>query len=337
MNKRNVWLAWGMAMGMAAMLATTPAWARGARSAKELRAVDALSTNALPEPSDWEFMGHLPSVPAGTNSDLNITLNAGEWSADRIARGVPFDRNGGFSVTLESSLLRAMVEHGAPWTVTVAQGGATGQPVSLAAYPYALFAHRVAKSRGSFEVAGAGAQAQGAGGSLRVAGRTEATMASATGKLSAGAVVVTNKLEVQGSLKVEGGLAAQSVAGVGTLPVGSVILWYGTPSAVPSGWHICDGSYGTPDLRERFVVGAGNKYALGDRGGLKAVQLTVDQMPSHSHEYSTRATLRGLCWKGSNDGVWQKDRTAQSSAAGGDEEHENRPPFLALYYIKRIE
>lgn len=334
MKMRNNWMALGAALAAAAMLASTTAWARGARSAKELRAVDDLSTNALPEPSDWEFLGRLPSWSSATNIDVSVVLGIGSNLDQRVS----VDQTGAFSLRLPSSLLKAMVEHGAPWTVAVApaQSASPGQPVSLASYPYALFARRVAKSRGAFEVAGGGSAAQGAGGSLRVGGQTRAEAISATGKLSAGGLVVTNKLDVKGSLKVQGALSAQSVAGAGTLPVGAVILWYGDAGNVPDGWHICDGDEGTPDLRERFVIGAGNAYGLHATGGQKSVQLTVDNMPAHGHDYSTRNETKGLCWAGDNDGVWQNEKWSSTTSAGGNQPHENLPPYRALFYIKRI-
>jgi hypothetical protein len=51
------------------------------------------------------------------------------------------------------------------------------------------------------------------------------------------------------------------------IPVGAIILYYGLLSAVPSGWHMCDGTYGTPDMRGKFVVGAGGTYSVGATGG----------------------------------------------------------------------
>lgn len=44
------------------------------------------------------------------------------------------------------------------------------------------------------------------------------------------------------------------------LPYGSIMMWYGISSTVPTGWHICDGTNGTPDLRDRFIVGASADY-----------------------------------------------------------------------------
>lgn len=51
------------------------------------------------------------------------------------------------------------------------------------------------------------------------------------------------------------------------VPRGSVILWHGASDAIPKGWAICDGTQGTPDLRDRFVIGAGGKYGLEATGG----------------------------------------------------------------------
>lgn len=51
------------------------------------------------------------------------------------------------------------------------------------------------------------------------------------------------------------------------VPSGGVILWHGASNAVPKGWAICDGTNGTPDLRDRFVIGAGGKYGLDATGG----------------------------------------------------------------------
>jgi microcystin-dependent protein len=49
------------------------------------------------------------------------------------------------------------------------------------------------------------------------------------------------------------------------------------------GWALCDGSNGTPDLRDRFIVGAGGSYNVGDTGGMEEVTLTTSQLPEHDH------------------------------------------------------
>lgn len=69
----------------------------------------------------------------------------------------------------------------------------------------------------------------------------------------------------------------------GSIPKGIICMWSGLLEDIPSGWHLCDGNDGTPDLRNRFIVGTGSKYGVGDTGGNDSVTLTEDQMPSHSH------------------------------------------------------
>ena len=59
------------------------------------------------------------------------------------------------------------------------------------------------------------------------------------------------------------------VAATSTSPFtsGMIMLWSGSIGSIPSGWYLCDGTNGTPDLRDRFVVGSGNTYAVGNTGG----------------------------------------------------------------------
>ena len=54
---------------------------------------------------------------------------------------------------------------------------------------------------------------------------------------------------------------------VSAVPAGGIIMWSGSIGSIPSGYYLCDGTNGTPDLRDRFVVGAGSSYAVGNTGG----------------------------------------------------------------------
>jgi len=65
------------------------------------------------------------------------------------------------------------------------------------------------------------------------------------------------------------------------LPVGSIIMWNGTVANTPPGWHICNGENGTPDLRNRFVIGAGDKFNPTDSGG--NAKIKADNLPPHKH------------------------------------------------------
>lgn len=77
------------------------------------------------------------------------------------------------------------------------------------------------------------------------------------------------------------------------VPAGVILLWSGSAASIPAGWKLCDGTSGTPDLRDRFVVGAGSSYAVGATGGADSVTLTTAQMPSHSHSFSATTGTAG--------------------------------------------
>ena len=85
-------------------------------------------------------------------------------------------------------------------------------------------------------------------------------------------------------------------------PVGGIIIWSGSVASIPSGWTLCNGvtvprSSGTgtitpPDLRDRFVAGAGGDAPVGEIGGsayhnhtiaIGSTTLTLAQIPAHKH------------------------------------------------------
>ena len=63
-----------------------------------------------------------------------------------------------------------------------------------------------------------------------------------------------------------------------TLPSGCILIWSGSTGSIPSGYVLCDGTNGTPDLRNSFVLGAGNSYTVGQTGGS-----TDSIVVSHTH------------------------------------------------------
>ena len=112
-------------------------------------------------------------------------------------------------------------------------------------------------------------------------------------------------------------------------------MWSGSVYNIPSGWYLCNGQNGTPDLRDRFIVGAGSSYAVGATGGAAQVTLTVDQIPAHEHTYTNYNTNGGgVIFNGS---VLDKSMgyTANTSSVGGGQAHENRPPYYALCFIMK--
>lgn len=71
------------------------------------------------------------------------------------------------------------------------------------------------------------------------------------------------------------------------VPRGLISMWSGSIATIPSGWAICNGANGTPDLRNRFIIGAGSTYAVGASGGSSTVTLTVANLPAHTHTGTT--------------------------------------------------
>jgi len=153
-------------------------------------------------------------------------------------------------------------------------------------------------------------------------------------------------------------------------PSGGIIIWSGASTAIPSGWYLCDGNNSTPDLRNRFVVGATDTYNVGDTGGSNSADhlhttgdhtLTINEIPSHDHYVQYGATNTNTTWlegysfnSGGSVPVDEKYAStytnaeanrANSSSVGGDAAHnhgntgtatvDNRPPYYALCYIMK--
>ena len=84
-------------------------------------------------------------------------------------------------------------------------------------------------------------------------------------------------------------IAALSGGGGSGVPNGAIIMWSGTVATIPDGFSLCDGSNGTPDLRNRFVIGAGSNYAVGATGGGSATTQVGDAEAGPQATVSTSA------------------------------------------------
>ena len=141
----------------------------------------------------------------------------------------------------------------------------------------------------------------------------------------------TNRLTA-GSFAGDG----SALTGVESFVTGMIIAWYGNTGNIPTGFVLCDGNNNTPDLRDRFIVGAGSAYSPGDTGGANSVTLTVNQIPAHTHTYIDQyvAINNGYRpWPASNNDCGA--RNVDSGSTGGGQSHENRPPYYALCYIMK--
>jgi hypothetical protein len=164
--------------------------------------------------------------------------------------------------------------------------------------------------------------------------------------------------------KSTGNLHASSFAGLG-VPTGLVILWYGSVASIPSGWHLCDGTSGTIDLRGKFPLGSGTgaSKSVGTTGGsstftatgtitVNGHALTVAEMGSHRHPFQdayNEKTTNAIAY-GGTDGIgaalWTSSGSTPSAGGGSAHGHTGTTmtgnavtclPFaLALCYIQKI-
>lgn len=108
---------------------------------------------------------------------------------------------------------------------------------------------------------------------------------------------------------------------------GMIILWYGAIVDIPNLWQLCDGSNGSPDLRDRFVLGAGLTYNPDDNGG------NVNHNhyffgDTHVHSFGTGTDVLGGPIR---------DRHVRWNFAHGTTDNANGlPPYHALAYLMRL-
>ena len=156
------------------------------------------------------------------------------------------------------------------------------------------------------------------------------------------------------------------------VPIGGIIMWSGSVATIPSSWRLCNGANGTPNLQDRFIVGAGSGYAVAATGGSATVTLDTTQMPQHSHGGITSTQTAnhrhvmpgddalgsgagGAGWVGISVGGFNYDARSDRGngqywltgyndanhqhgipAQGGGLPHQNLPPYYALHAIKLV-
>ena len=165
----------------------------------------------------------------------------------------------------------------------------------------------------------------------------------------------------QGNTGATGATGSQGPAGDG-IPIGSIIMWSGLTLPLAN-WVLCDGKNGTPDLRDRFIVGAGltgpfgptGPYAIGQTGGASEVILLETQIPEHTHPIIDVQHNHTYLINNSNSDDGPSTFISRSPGTGsfitsdsftgitgtqgntgGGGAHENRPPYYALAFIMKI-
>jgi len=108
---------------------------------------------------------------------------------------------------------------------------------------------------------------------------------------------------------------------------GMIMLWFGAVDNIPSGWHLCDGTMGTPDLRNKFVPCAGDTYAPGDAGGADS-QTHTFTTDGHFHTIASGYIIAG--------GTQLEQYTDTKQDTGTTDAADNRPQYHALCYIMKL-
>ena len=180
----------------------------------------------------------------------------------------------------------------------------------------------------------------------------------------AGTLVSSGTVDITGAFKLDGTAGATGqvlLSGGGSntptwgnaFVAGMIMLWSGSSGTIPSGWLLCDGSNSTPDLRNRFVVGATSTYAVGATGG-SADAIVVSHTHTatvtdsgHTHSTGTTGTsylsdVSGGGGRthpfgngGSTTGSSTTGITVANSTTGSSGTNANLPPYYALCYIMK--
>ncbi len=112
-----------------------------------------------------------------------------------------------------------------------------------------------------------------------------------------------------------------------SLPVGTIVLWSGAIVDIPAGFILCNGANGTPDLRDKFIVGAGSTYAVGANGGAVNHNHTFTG-DGHCHSIPAGIQI--------GSGANYINATSSDPATGTTDNANGLPPYYALAYIMRI-
>ena len=226
------------------------------------------------------------------------------------------------------------------------------------------------------------------GGNLRTTG-----LISATGNVTGGNLLTSGVISATGTITTAGALTATgnvsggnlSISGTSTLtgvataptaangvsntqvattafvsnsltnalPSGVIVMWSGSVASIPTGWLLCNGSSGTPDLRNRFIVGAGSTYNPGTTGGSAdsivvshthtATSVVTD--PGHNHTYQGPTGSDAQYFSGSAPDATVASNTGNAvtgitvattvASSGTSGTNANLPPYYALAYIMK--
>ena len=132
--------------------------------------------------------------------------------------------------------------------------------------------------------------------------------------------------------------AAASGSAATNIPLGGIIMWYGSTGTIPSGWSLCNGTtvngYATPDLRDKFVVGAGSNYAVNTTGGSADAVVVAHEHTTNIDGGHVIPGNGGSSYSYGGAGTYQST-VFNMNSEGVSGTNKNLPPYWALCYIMR--
>jgi hypothetical protein len=147
----------------------------------------------------------------------------------------------------------------------------------------------------------------------------------------------SEKLEVNGNIKATAFVGdGSALTGIVSIPTGLISMWSGAASAIPSGWNLCDGSNGTPNLVGKFIKGGSTAGATGGSTSTGDHTLTTAQMPSHTHTskfYAGGANTGNRIAIGHPNDYRSTGDSVEASGGGGSHSHTLDPVHYTLCYI----
>lgn len=119
------------------------------------------------------------------------------------------------------------------------------------------------------------------------------------------------------------------------IPKGVIALWYGSVGTIPAGWALCNGAGGTPDLRDRFIIGAGLAFDPGDTGG------TIDHTHTGTTDGHTHSIGSSSYMYGADPGMYMVVISVDAATGSSMDDFttdatDNLPPYHALAYIMKL-
>ena len=139
------------------------------------------------------------------------------------------------------------------------------------------------------------------------------------------------------------------------LPKGVIVSWYGSIKEIPKGQALCDGNNTTPDLRNRFIIGAGGKYNFEQKGGQSSIVINKNNLPKLGQGYISSPSVFGNYHRRKDEIIKYIDHYSTGFSGWGKKDDwgsnyvinlnggfESKPvnimnPYYSIYYIMKIE